>query len=239
VDRAELAAVRGARKGNGIPFEVLIATGQDGFRPPPKKGSKPGQRQQQEQQQQGTSMSASMQDSASSGTNDSLNTSRRTRRADGGKHKAPPMHKSLLHYQWPDLSLSTSSVAAAAAAAGGGGGGDGSDGDYSDDDDDDEVDGSSGGGRAGLGITGAGTMYMPSADLEGGHFPALTARDPPVDIVNSAKNLVLKNSGGGATQLQLAKIGDNEWLLDFWAPVTPLQAFGIALVAFEHNRFRH
>lgn len=87
-----------------------------------------------------------------------------------------------------------------------------------------------------------GTMFLQSVAPEltaRWHSPEIDDGFQPDDIKRSARNLVLKHSGSGDPCLQLAKIGEDEWLLDFWAPVTPLQAFGIAIVAFEHTSIRH
>lgn len=203
-DRAELATVRSARKAGSATLEVLIAIGDTIFRPPSKIMRK-------QHQPQDSTTSPEQGGSSMTGNTVVVNgstfvSSKRSVRADGGKYKPPPMHKSVLHSLWPDITT---------------------------------MPGNGGSGNGTASDEGTGTMYMQSASCEAGHLPALEARGEQKEFKGSSRNLVLKNTEGGATQLQLAKIADNEWLLDFWAPVTPLQAFGIALVAFEHTSYRH
>ena len=85
-------------------------------------------------------------------------------------------------------------------------------------------------------------MYIRQSDAleltERYYTPEADERLKPDELIASARNLVLKDSEDGVPRLQLAKIGEDEWLLDFWT-MAPLQAFGIALVVFEHTSIRH
>ena len=224
-DRSEVAAIRVARKvrskslGKAQPFEVLATTGETQFRPPNKKNRKGDF----EDVPAGNVNDATASVIVNGSTFvDGRNVSRKSARPYGGTFKAPPLHKSLLSHRWPKL------VGRAGKQD------DGSGDEYENDDDNDDDDG------AGSDSGSEGVMYLPPADMADGKLPALTARDDlePGEFQGSARNLVLKNGGGGATQLQMAKLSSDEWLLDFWAPITPLQAFGIALVAFEHTSQR-